>query len=93
MQKLQGFAWTQGPDVINAGTPAPGCTVTVFDAGTTNKSTIYDDNVLTEKSNPFDADVNAIYFFYAANGRYDVQFSGTGIDTPYVLGDFLLADP
>lgn len=94
MQKLQGFAWQSAAlGVIKPGTPAPLCTVTVFAAGTTNISTIYNDNVGTPQNNPFTADVNALFFFYAANGRYDVQFSGAGIVTPYTLSDFLLADP
>lgn len=75
----------------------PGCTVSVFDTGTVNLSTIYGDNLHppTLKANPFVADQNGFGFFYAANGsRVDVQLSGTGIVTPFVVaGDILLDDP
>src|SRR6185369_1745820 len=45
------------------------------------------------KANPFISDgTTGIWFFYAADGRYDIKFSGTGIGTPFTLTDFLLAD-
>lgn len=75
----------------------PGCTVSVFNTGTSNLTTIYGDNLNppTPKANPFTADANGFGFFYAANGsRVDVQLSGTGVTTPFVVaGDILLDDP
>jgi hypothetical protein len=75
----------------------PGCTVSVFNTGTVNLTTIYGDNLNppTPKANPFTADANGFGFFYAANGsRVDVQLSGTGVTTPFIVaGDILLDDP
>lgn len=84
------YGWTR---IISTGAPAPGATVTVYDTGTLNLSTIYADNLLTPKANPFTADATSGYwFFYAASsGRYDVQFSGGGIVTPYTIGDISLS--
>lgn len=75
----------------------PSCTVSVFNTGTVVLATIFGDNLNppTPKSNPFTADANGFGFFYAANGsRVDVQLSGTGITTPFIVaGDILLDDP
>jgi len=71
--------------IVATGAPAPGATITVYDAGTLNLSTIYADNILTPKANPFTAD-SIGYFFYYISGNSDVQVSGTGITT-YVMGD------
>src|SRR5678810_945284 len=70
----------------------PLCTVTVFDAGTSNISTIYSDNSSTPLANPFTANANGSFEFYAANGRYDVQLSGAGIAAPFTIQDILLND-
>src|SRR5208282_1335095 len=70
-----------------------GCTVTVYNAGTLTVSTIYSDNSATPQANPFTASNTGYWFFYAANGRYDVKFSGAGIASPFTLGDNLLFDP
>ncbi len=68
------------------------CTVTVFDSGTSSLSSIFDDNTGTSKANPFTADVNGFWFFYADDGRYDVRFSSGAppISTPFSWGDVLL---
>lgn len=66
------------------------CTVTVYDAGTLNVSTIYSDNSSTGKANPFTADIYGYWFFYADDGRFDVKFSGGGIAVPFTISDFLL---
>lgn len=75
----------------------PSCTVSVFNTGTVVLATIYGDNLFppTSKSNPFTADSTGSAFFYAANGaRVDVQLSGTGIVTPFlVASDILVDDP
>lgn len=70
----------------------PGATVTVFVSGTLTLASIFSDNIGTAKANPFTADTTGHAFFYAANGRYDVQFSGTGIATPFTWADILLFD-
>ena len=70
------------------------CTVTVYINGTTTLATLYSDNIGTVKSNPFQADTNGLWFFYADNGRYDVQFSGGAptISPAYTYSDYLLCD-
>ena len=98
----QGFCelGNQNVTITGAGTTTtdwqqsyPGCTVTVFNAGTAVLSTIFSDNVGTPLANPFTASATTgIWFFYADNGRYDVQLSGGGIATPFTLGDIFLID-
>ena len=101
MQKLQGFAQAGDQQVTTAGQVSttvvqgsfPLCTVTVYLQGTMTLASIFSNNTGTARSNPFTADANGNWFFYAANGRYDVAFSGTGIAAPFTLSDFLLFDP
>ena len=70
------------------------CTVTVFLTNTTNKATIYADANNTPLSNPFTANTNGLWLFYAAEGTgYDVKLSG-GIPpntyaTPVTLTDMM----
>jgi parallel beta-helix repeat protein len=71
----------------------PQCQVTVYLTGTLSLATIYSDNSSTPLANPFTANVNGSFFFYAANGRYDVTISGGGLPAPATFGDILLADP
>lgn len=61
--------------------------VAVVNQGTAVASTIYSDNGITPKANPFNASaVDGSFSFYAANGRYDIivlasaSFSGKRID-------------
>lgn len=70
----------------------PFATVEVFDSGTSNPSTIFSDNSSTPLANPFTANSNGSGIFYAANGRYDVVFSGAGIAAPFTIQDILLND-
>lgn len=100
MQKLQGYVEKGNTLVTAGGFPSPtkvqgsfpGATITIYNGGTVNPASIYSDNGITPKANPFVSDVNGSWFAYAANGRYDVQFSGTGVPAPFTLGDFLLFD-
>lgn len=63
--------------LANAWTRVTNCTVTVFDAGTANLSTIYSDSVGTPLANPFTASsTTGKYQFFAANASYDVRLSG-----------------
>lgn len=59
----------------------PAATVTVYLAGTSTLATIYSDNGVTPKANPFTADAQGRFNFYAANGFYDIQTSATGYST------------
>jgi hypothetical protein len=70
----------------------PQCTIDVYVSGTGTHATIYSDNGVTPLANPFTATANGYWFFYAANGAYDIQFSGTGITTPFTLGAYTLFD-
>lgn len=101
---LQGFAQQGGHTVVVGGNNSttkfeesyPGCTVTVYLAGTTTTATIYSDMAGTSKSNPFTADATTAYWdFYAeSTARYDVKFSGTGIGTAFTLPDLRVgSDP
>ena len=55
---------------------AASCTVTIFDSGTANLSSIFSDDISTPQANPFTASSNGRFFFYAADGAYDVRLSG-----------------
>lgn len=92
MQKYQGYA-----RLNDAATPCPGATINVYYAGTVVAVPIYSDNLVppTVRANPFTADPDGYFYFYAPDGRYDVNFSGgsaiTGlITTPYTWGDVAL---
>jgi hypothetical protein len=63
----------------------PLATVTVFDAGTLNLSTIFSTEGGAPLANPFIADSDGHWGFWADQARYDVQFSDAGITTPYTL--------
>lgn len=70
----------------------PSCTITVYDTGTVNVSTIYSDSGGTPLANPFTATSTGYWFFYAATARYDVVLSGAGITSPITLGDLQALD-
>lgn len=56
-------------------------TVTVFDAGTSDESTIYSDDGVTPKSNPFTVPASGVAEFWAADGLYDVQIVSDSLGT------------
>jgi len=71
----------------------PGCTITVYNAGTTTPASIFVDAAGNPKANPFTADaVDASFFFYAAGGVYDIKLSGTGIVTPFTISNVVITD-
>lgn len=61
----------------------PSCTVTVYDYNTVTLASIMSDLAGTPKANPFTADEQGRWDFWADPGRYDVQFSESGIPTPF----------
>jgi len=67
-------------------------TITVYDAGTVNLSTIYSDTAGTAESNPFTTDANGRFSFYADPSEYDIKISGAGITT-YTLEDVTIHAP
>lgn len=71
------------------GNAIPSVTVTIRDNPGGSLSTIYSDNGVTPKSNPFTNDSDGEFFFYAANGHYDVEFSGPITDS---IDDIRLLD-
>lgn len=54
-------------------------------------ATIYSDNGVTPKANPFTTDAIGEISFYAANGRYDIQIEKTGL-IDRTVADYALAD-
>jgi hypothetical protein len=63
----------------------PSCTITVYLTGTSTPATIYSDGSMTPLSNPFSATVTGQWIFYAPDGNYDVQYSGTGVGSPFKI--------
>ena len=98
---LRGFVEQGGNTVVTDGRTSttfvqesfPSATVTVFNAGTVVLSTIFSDSIGTPKANPFVADSDGEWDFWAVSGSYDVQFSGQGITTPFTLFGFFIPDP
>lgn len=74
------------------GDPIFGASVLVLDHGTTNPSALFADNGTTPKSNPVLTDALGQFWFYAADGRYDMRISGPNL-AQVVLADLLLEDP
>jgi len=70
----------------------PSCTITIFDSGTMDLTSIFSDDSGTVKANPFVASSTGFWFFYSNDGRVDVRLSGGGIVTPFTIGDILLND-
>jgi len=91
MERFEDYARQSGSSSASI---APGATVTVYSAGTVTLATIFDSNSVADtKSNPFTADATSgLFHFYAGDGKYDVQISGTGVTTSYSWGEVLLDD-
>lgn len=98
---LRGFVEQGGQTVTTDGRVSstfvqrsfPSSTVSIFNAGTLVLSTIFSDSIGTPKANPFVADSDGEWDFWAASGSYDIQFSGQGITTPFTLFGFFIPDP
>jgi hypothetical protein len=84
MERVGGWCQQGGNNVHTSGLASsdfwqqtfPSLTVTVYNAGTLTPATIFSNNTGTSKSNPFTAGSDGSWFFYAANGRYDVTCTG-----------------
>ena len=72
----------------------PSCTVTVYLAGTSTPATIYSDNAgsPTPLANPFTAQTNGSWQFFASQGLYDVVLSGASLPAPLTLSGVSLFD-
>lgn len=81
-------------DTVTA-VPAGAATISVKDHGTDTLSTLYSDDGVTPKANPFTAAAETgIYSWYAANGRYDETVTpAAGDGDAYTNSDILLYDP
>ena len=70
-----------------------GCLITVYLSGTTTLATVYKDAFNTSLGNPFTANVNGSWLFYAAAGQgYDVVASGGIAPNVYPSPTTLLVD-
>lgn len=61
-----------------------GATVTVYNQGTSTKSTLYSDDGVTTTANPVTTAANGSYSFYIADGTYDFVIAKTGYETVYL---------
>lgn len=78
----------------NAGNALSGVSVTVNLTGTATLATLYSDNGVTPKVNPFTNDSDGTVEFYTSDGRYDIVYAKTGYT--FVANnttDILFADP
>jgi hypothetical protein len=100
MQRAQGFAeqgarvvWTAGiHSVTLVQESAPFATITVYLNGTTTLATLFSDNQTppTPMANPFTANENGYWFFYAPDGCYDVMIRAE--EWVWTIGDLCLQD-
>lgn len=83
-QSYQGFCSVGGVKVMTSGLSSsttvqasyPQCTVTVYLTGTSTLANIFADGSGTPLANPFTANNNASWLFYANNTGYDAVLSG-----------------
>jgi hypothetical protein len=102
MQGISGWAEQGGQIVVTGAVDSttdvqqsyPGATITVYLTGTATLATLFSNNNSspTPLSNPFTASATGLWQFYAANGVYDIQFSGANIATPFTIGAVSLFD-
>lgn len=82
--------WSTAID--EAGAPIDTATITVYLTGTVTLASLFSDkNGNIPKSNPFDTDDVGRFSFYAADSRYDIKITKTGLDD-YTLQDIQLID-
>lgn len=93
-----GSAFTGPATTATCGSGTASCsgtvTITTTVAGTL--ATLYSDNSGDPLTNPFLSNTKGLWYAYADNGRYDVQFSGgtpAAIPNAFTEGDQLLIDP
>lgn len=55
-----------------------GVSISVYKAGTSTLATLYSDNGSTTMANPLTSQMDGSYWFYAANGLYDLVYSLSG---------------
>lgn len=72
----------------------PQCTLTVYVSGTITPATLFSDNAgsPTPLANPFTAQADGSWQFYAAAGLYDVVMSGANLPSPVTVSGIPLFD-
>lgn len=70
----------------------PTCVVTIYVHGG-GLATIYSDNNGTPLANPFTAQTNGQFIWFANDGTYDQTISGGGMPQPVTMSSILLCDP
>lgn len=71
---------------------APLATITVYEAGTSNLATLFSDAAGSlPLSNPFTANADGSFGFYAAAGHYDIVLSGT-VSPTFTISDVVLTE-
>lgn len=103
MQRISGFAeqgagtvWTNSfasQNVVQENFPFS--KITVYLTGTTTLAILYADNNTppTPLPNPFTADEHGWWWFYVADGRYDIQITPqTAPSIPWTIGDVSVYD-
>lgn len=78
--------------IDTAGNAIPSVTVSVYNKGTAVLASLYSDNGITAKANPFQTDAAGTFTFYAADGRYDIALAKTGYTFGTDLYDIQLFD-
>lgn len=71
----------------------PSCTITVFQTGTLTLASIWTDaGGSTPQANPFTANSDATFGFFATAGAVvDVRISGSGVTTPFTISSITVA--
>lgn len=95
-EKIQGYCEKGGEQVTTDGRTSttrvqrsyPSCTITVYDTGTTNLASIASNSGGTPKPNPFTADSDGYWSWFALDGVYDVKMSGGGLLSPVTRSGF-----
>lgn len=98
-QKIQGYCEQGGQQVTTDGRQSttkvqrsyPSCQITVYDTGTTNLASIASNSSGTPKSNPFTADSDGYWSWYALDGEYDVRMSGGGLVSPITRSGYWIS--
>jgi hypothetical protein len=95
MHRYRGYA-ERGDSIATSGVNSsdvaleviPSATLTVYATGTTTALSLYSDDGVTPKANPFTASVDGSYEFWTADGACDLHVAKTGISSFTVpLGD------
>lgn len=78
-------------NVVAGLSPIQGASVLVQNYPSGSTATIYSDNGVTQAANPLTTDSLGGFFFYAANGHYQLSITGPNIQ-PFIKSDVLLSD-